>query len=83
MKRTEFIEWLETRSGFSKSWKTIDTEWRELVDYGDYIYDELTVNDDNVTFIWEELYWGGRSTKTIELDFEEFIERYNNYELKY
>jgi len=85
MKRNEFIEWLETRSGFSKEWsaENNDTWWKELVDYGEYIYDELSVETDNVTFMWEEFYWGGRETKSRELSFEEFIERYNNYELKY
>jgi hypothetical protein len=59
-----------------------DDEWRELMNYADYIYDELTVNADNVTFRWVEYEWGGRNYLSRECDFDEFIERYESYNLK-
>jgi hypothetical protein len=79
MNKDEFIEWLNSTS-FEKAGS--DSSYRDLMNYSEYIFDYLEVNENTVTFTWEEWYWGGRDNRTSEYSFEEFIERYNNYELK-
>ncbi len=79
MNKDEFVEWLNS-SSFEKC---SDNEYRELMNYSEYIFDYLEVKDDTVTFKWEEWYWGGKSDRISEYSFDEFVERYNNYELKY
>lgn len=82
MKLSEFIEWLDTKSGFSKH-GTGDSDWKELIDYAECIYDYLTIANNKVEFAWEEWTWGDIEYKKVELSFEEFIYKYENYELKY
>lgn len=82
MNRDEFIEWLKFTSGFEQKWLDSDNEWRELMNYADYIWDELTVEDDKVIFYWEEMYWGGSNSRSEEYSFKEFIRRYESFELK-
>lgn len=82
MNRIEFINWLETNSSLSRTNDNSDNEWRELMNYSEYIWDELTVEDDKVIFNWEEWEWGGINYRTRECSFDEFIMRYDNYELK-
>jgi len=82
MKREEFIEWLRNSTSFENDGLGLDN-WRELMNYAEYIWDELTVNENSVTFNWEEWYWDGRDYRTSEYTFDEFKDRYNNYSLKY
>jgi hypothetical protein len=62
------------------SWeKWSENEWRNLVDYAEYIFDRIYIDDDKFEFSWEEWYWGGIEYKNREFDnFEEFKEFYNN-----
>ena len=84
MKREEFIKWLDGTSGFSRDYMDCDgTYWNEMVDYADYRFDYLEVENEKVIFKWEELYWGGSSMRNDEYSFEDFIRRYENYELRY
>lgn len=53
------------------------------MNYAEYIWDELTIENESVLFRWEECGWGYTEYRTREYSFEEFIERYTNYELKY
>jgi len=76
MNRTEFINWLENKSGLSRRNDNSDDEWRELMNYAEYIWDELTVEDDKVIFNWEEWEWGGISYRSRECSFDEFAELY-------
>jgi hypothetical protein len=80
MNRNEFIEWLKNKSGFIRSYNNSDNEWRELRDHAEYIWDELTVEDDKVIFNWEECEWGGTNYRSCS--FDEFIELYECYGLK-
>jgi hypothetical protein len=76
MNRTEFINWLENKSGLSRRNDNSDDEWRELMNYAEYIWDELTVEDDKVIFNWEEWEWGGINYRSRECSFDEFAELY-------
>jgi hypothetical protein len=82
MNRQEFINWLDTMSNMTRYLLSGDDEWQELVDYEDYVYDELTVNAATVTFRWVEFEWGGRNYRSRECGFDEFIELYTSYDLK-
>ena len=82
MNRDEFIKWLSEKSSYSRSFRNDDSDWRELQNYAEYIWDELTVNENTVIFNWEEWYFGGREYRSSEYSFEEFIERYENFELR-
>ena len=59
MNRIEFIVWLENKSGLSRRNDDSDNDWRELMNYAEYIWDELIVESDKVIFNWEEWEWGG------------------------
>ena len=83
MKRDEFIKWLEESSGFSRYFRDSDNSWKQEMNYAEFIYDYLEVNDNDVEFIWENLYWGGSENKTNKYSFDEFVERYTNSSLKY
>lgn len=76
MNRTEFINWLENNSSLNKKNDNTDTEWRELMNYAEYIWDELTVEDNKVIFNWEEWECGGINYRTRECTFDEFVELY-------
>jgi hypothetical protein len=82
MKREEFVKWLDEKSGFKREF-TSDDDWEEMVDYADYRFDYLEVKEDKVIFRWEELYWGGSSMRNDEYEFEDFIRKYEDYELRY
>lgn len=82
MTKEEFIEWLKTTS-FEKRFEKNDSEWRELMDYADYIWDDLTIEEDRVVFGWDYMYWGGSEYKTKEFTFEDFIKAYKNDTIKY
>lgn len=84
MKREEFIKWLDEESTFSREFNSCNgTYWEELVNYADYIWDYLEVEEDTVVLRWEEMYWGGSTMRNDRFEFEEFIERYRNYTLKF
>lgn len=83
MKRDEFIKWLEENSGFSRCYTDSDNSWKEEMNYENYVYDYLEINNDNVEFSWENWYWGGIENRIDNYSFDEFVERYNNYGLKY
>jgi len=82
MKKEEFIKWLEEKSGFSRN-SSDDNSWKEEMNYADYIYDYLDIENDYVEFTWEEMYWGGSNINTNKYEFEEFIEKYESESLKY
>lgn len=82
MNRIEFIEWLENKSGFSKTNDNCNTEWRELMNYAEYIFDELIVENDKVIFYWEEWEWGRINYRCRECSFDEFVSLYECYSLK-
>jgi len=46
------------------------------MNYAEYIWDELTVEDDKVIFNWEEWEWGGINYRSRECSFDEFAELY-------
>lgn len=79
MKREEFVEWLEKESCYSRR---SDYYWVYLVDYADYIWDEVRVYEDKVVFVYEDRYFGGSSIESVDYIFEEFIKCYNNDSLK-
>ena len=71
--KKEIEEWCE-RNCWEK-WS--NNEWRNLVDYGEYIFDRIYINDDKIEFSWEEWYWGGIEYRNEEFnDIEEFKEFY-------
>lgn len=82
MERSAFIKWLESDSGFSRKYDSSDNEWRELMNYAEYIWDELYIEEDKVIFNWEDWSWGNIEYKTRECSFEEFVELYKTYNLK-
>lgn len=56
-------------------------EYRELLDYANYIFDEVRCwkNSDEIDFNWEEWYWGGMDYRSESFDkFEDFVEFYEN-----
>ena len=82
MNKDEFVKWLDD-SSFSRSFSINDNDnWEELQNYAEFVFDYLEVNENSVTFKWEEWFWGGRENKSTEYSFDEFIERYNNFELR-
>lgn len=82
MTRIEFIEWLRTKTSFESRSDNSDSDWRYLVDYADYVWDELCVDENKVSFSWEEKYWGGTNYRNEEYTFEEFVIKYENDSLK-
>jgi hypothetical protein len=54
-----------------------------MVDYTDYIFDELEILDDKVIFSWEYRTFGDTEYKKDEYTFDEFIDRYKRDTLKY
>jgi hypothetical protein len=82
MNRSEFINWLETDSGLSRETDSNDDYWKELMNYAEYIWDELEVKEDSVVFMWEEWEWGGINYRKEEYTFDEFVERYKSDSLK-
>ena len=85
MKREDFINWLKNETCFG-CWGVDDNDdnvWRYEVDYANGVWDTLNVWDNNVTFCWEEMYWGGSNYNSKDYGFEEFIEAYKNDTYKY
>jgi hypothetical protein len=76
MTKEEFIKWME---GTSFSYEGSEY-WRELVDYGDNIYNEVSIENDGVVFMFED---GDGDTQRREMTFDEFVDRYNGDTLKY
>lgn len=83
MKREEFIKWFDSYTSFSKDSISSDYSWRYEVDYANCIWDYVYINENNVEYCWENLYWGGSSLEKREFTFEEFIESYKNDCIKY
>ena len=81
MSKEDFIKWLES-SPFSREYSTYDDCWRELVDYADYTFDYLEVNDNKVIFKYEEKHWGYTSNEEREYTFEDFIASYEANSIK-
>lgn len=81
MDRKEFIEWLET-SGMSRDDDNNDTYWKELINYADYIYDYLEVNENEVEFRYQNMYWGGSTIESNTYSFDDFKRLYETYSLK-
>jgi hypothetical protein len=52
------------------------------MDYAEYVWDELIVEDDKVIFNWEEWVFGGINYESRECSFDEFIELYESSNLK-
>lgn len=82
MTREDFVKWLQEESHFSNNNKTSDSHWRYEANYEPLIWDDLYVYDNEVTFSWENWYWGGIDYKSDDYSFKEFVERYNNDSLK-
>jgi hypothetical protein len=66
-----------------EKWSEVEwgVEYREMIDYAEYIFDEVRCWEDNdvIEFEWEEWYWGGREYKSESFDkFEDFAEFYEN-----
>jgi hypothetical protein len=84
MNREEFIKWLETETDFERKYDRDNWDiFHRMVDYADYIFDEVEVNDDNVIFSWEYRTFGDTEDKKDEYSFEEFVDRYKKDNLKY
>jgi hypothetical protein len=75
MTKEEFIKWMETTSFSNEG----GDYYRELVDYGDNIYNEVYIENDIVVFVFEN----GDDTERREMTFDEFVDRYNRDTLKY
>ena len=69
MTKEEFIKWMETTSFSDEG----GDYYRELVDYGDNIYNEVYIENDGVVFVYEN----GDDTERIEMSFDEFVDRYS------
>ena len=82
MTREEFIKWLEMETYFDRENDDDDTEWEFMVDYADYVWDKLKVEEDKVIFDWEEISWGSKEYKRDEYSFDEFVAKYKADELK-
>jgi hypothetical protein len=82
MTRIEFIEWLRRKTLFERESDNSDSGWRYLVDYADYVWDELYVEENEVSFSWEEKYWGGTNYRNEKYSFDEFVIKYKNDTLK-
>jgi len=77
MNKIEFINWLENKTALSRKNDNSDDEWRELMNYAEYIWDELYIIEDNkVIFNWEEWEWGGIYYRNRTCSFKEFVELY-------
>lgn len=53
MKREDFIKWLDEKSGFKREsiiGGCLDDYWEEMVDYADYRFDYLEVEENKVIF---------------------------------
>lgn len=84
MNRDEFIKWLETETDFERKYDRDGWDiFHRMVDYADYIFDEVEVNDDNVIFSWEYRTFGDTEYKKDEYSFDEFVDRYKKDNLKY
>jgi hypothetical protein len=83
MTKEEFIKWLENNTSFERKYNYSDTDWKYMVDYADYIFDELEILDDKVIFSWEYRTFGDTEYKKDEYTFDEFIDKYNRDTLKY
>lgn len=75
MTKIEFITQLETKTCFGRIYNN-DDEWRELMNYAEYIWDEIIIDNEEVTFTWEDWYWGGRDYKSEKYSFDEFVRLY-------
>lgn len=75
MEKDILIKWLE-----NNCWeKWSENEYRYLMNYAEYIFDWVYINDDKIELRWEEWYWGGIEYKSKDFDnFEEFKEFYEN-----
>jgi hypothetical protein len=82
MLRSDFIKWVESIS-YERRYNEGDVYWRYMVDYADYIFDELEILDDKVIFSWERSFWGGTEYINNEYSFSEFVNRYESGELKF
>jgi hypothetical protein len=78
MNKSEFIEWIENSTSFVKG---ILFDYEDLINYAEYDFNYLTIEEDKVIFIWEEKYWGGSTTQRDTYTFEEFVELYTSNRL--
>ncbi len=76
MAKEEFIKWME---GTTYSYQGGDY-WRELVDYGNNIYNEVYIENDGVVFMFEDR---DGDTQRIQMTFDEFVDKYNRNTLGY
>ena len=66
---------METSSGFEKE-GGLDSYWRRELSYSDLIYDYIEVEDNEVVYRWEEMYWGGSSFESRRFEFSGFVEAF-------
>lgn len=81
MNKNEFIKWLEEKSTFSRCYLN-DDDWKDEVDYADYIYDYISIENDKIHFTWENRYYGGSESITNIYSFDDFVEKYESNILK-
>lgn len=80
MKKEEFKKWFDENTCYESHGHDC---YRNLVDYADCRWDEISIDENSVTYRWEDLYWGGSNWEEREFTFEEFIEAYKNDSIKY
>jgi len=83
MTREEFVEWFTTNACFEKESMYGDYAWRNMVNYEPLMYVYVRIDENKVTYSWEELYWGGSDWKEREFTFDEFVEAYKNDSIEY
>jgi hypothetical protein len=83
MTREEFVEWFDSNTLFEKDCMIGDFSWRYEANYEPLMFEYVSINEENVLYSWEELYWGGSSWKEREFSFDEFVEAHKNDAIKY
>lgn len=82
MERSDFIKWLKEKTSYESKWSNGDSEWRDLMNWAEYIWDELYVEEDKVIFSWEDWEFDEVEYRTNNYSFEEFVELYESGRLK-
>lgn len=81
MTKEEFKKWFDENTCYERDGG--DYSYRGMVDYAEYRFDYISIDENFVTYSWEDLYWGGSNWEERTFTFEEFIEAYKNDSIKY
>lgn len=81
MTKEEFKKWFDVNTCYERDGD--EYSYRDMVDYADYRYDYISIEENSMVYRWEDLYWGGSNWEEREFTFEEFIEAYKNDSIKY